>query len=85
MHIWALKESFVKASGASLADGMTGTAFDLSRPGDIGVTVRDPLLEIAQGWRFDLIRLDPERIIALAVRTRSAGPLRLRAGTRLEL
>jgi 4'-phosphopantetheinyl transferase len=85
VRIWALKESFVKARETSLADGICGTAFDLARPDDIGVTFREPLHERAQEWQFNLFRLDLARIVALAVRTQTTGPLSLRAGTCLEL
>jgi len=85
VRIWALKESFVKARETSLADGICGTAFDLARPDDIGVIFCEPLHERAQEWQFDLFRLDLARIVALAVRTQTTGPLSLRAGTCLEL
>jgi hypothetical protein len=85
VRIWALKESFVKARETSLADGICGTAFDLARPDDIGVTFGEPLHERAQEWQFNLFRLDLARIVALAVRTQTTGPLSLRAGTCLEL
>jgi len=45
----------------------------------------EPLHERAQEWQFDLFRLDLARIVALAVRTQTTGPLSLRAGTCLEL
>ena len=85
VRIWALKESFVKARETSLADGICGTAFDLARPDDIGVTFCEPLHERAQEWQFNLFRLDLARIVALSVRTQTTGPLSLRAGTCLEL
>jgi 4'-phosphopantetheinyl transferase len=85
VRIWALKESFVKARETSLADGIRGTAFDLARPDDIGVTFCEPLHERAQEWQFNLFRLDLARIVALAVRTQTTGPLSLRAETCLEL
>jgi 4'-phosphopantetheinyl transferase len=85
VRIWALKESFVKARETSLADGIYGTAFDLARPDDIGVTFREPLHERAQEWKFNLFRLDPARIVALAVHTKTTRPLSLSAGTYLEL
>jgi 4'-phosphopantetheinyl transferase len=85
VRLWALKESFVKAREASLADGISSTAFDLERTDDIGVTLCESLHERSQEWRFNLFRLDPARIVALAVRTQTTGPLSLRAGTYLEL
>lgn len=81
---WALKESFVKARQISLADGICGTAF-FAGPDDIDVTFFEPLHERAQDWQFKLLRLDPVRIIALAVHAQTAGPLSLRAGTCVEL
>ena len=85
VRIWALKESFVKARETSLADGICGTAFDLARPDGIGVTFGEPLHERAQEWQFNLFQLDQARLVALAVRTQTTGPLSLRAGTCLEL
>lgn len=84
VRIWALKESFVKARETSLADGICGTAFDLARTDDIGVTFYEPLHERAQEWQFNLFQLEA-RIVALAVRTQTTGTLSLRVGTPLEL
>lgn len=80
VHIWALKESFVKARETDLGDALRGTTFDLARTDDIGVTFGEPLRERVQEWQFKLFQFDPARIVALAVRTQTTRPLRMRAG-----
>ena len=85
VRLWALKESFVKARETSLTDGICGTAFDLSRPHDIGVTFCEPLHERGHHWQFNLFQLDAARIVASAVRKQTTGSLSLRADTCLEL
>lgn len=81
MRLWALKESFAKAGETSLADGISGTSFDLAPLDDIGVTFGEPLHERAQDWSFKLVSIDPARIVALAVHKQTTGPLHLRTGT----
>ncbi len=78
---WALKESFVKASGVGLDQGLAGTAFSFSPSGTIGVTFVAPLDESPARWSFYLLRLDQDLILALSVRLDAAGPLRLHAAT----
>jgi 4'-phosphopantetheinyl transferase len=80
VRLWALKESFVKACETSLTDGLSATAFDLSRPNDISVAFTEPLREKADQWRFRLFCLNEELILALAVRAQAVWPLRLSAG-----
>lgn len=80
VQTWALKESFVKARGTSLADGLSGTTFDLDRLSDIGVTFAEPLNELAEQWRFKLFQFGQSLIFALAVRPQTAGDLKLRVG-----
>lgn len=69
VRLWALKESFVKASELSLADGLSGAAFDLSRPDAIAVTFREPLHERPDAWQFRLLQAEGTHLVALAVRT----------------
>lgn len=76
---WGLKESFVKAFGISLDQGLAGTAFQFAECGDIGVSFAAPLNESPVNWRFNLLRLNTEQILALSVRTDTAGPLHLYA------
>ncbi len=80
VRFWALKESFVKARGTSLADGLSGTTFDLDRVSDIGVTFAEPLNELAEQWRFKLFQFDQFLIFALAVRPQATGDLKMRVG-----
>ncbi len=70
----------MKACETSLTDGLSGTAFDLSRLDDISVAFTGSLGEKVDQWRFRLFHLDEELILALAVRTHSVWQLRLSAG-----
>lgn len=81
VHLWALKESFVKAREIGLAEGLPGTTFDLRRLNEISVTFAHGMEEGAAHWQFRLLRLDQDRIIALAVRTPSSSQLKLRVQT----
>jgi 4'-phosphopantetheinyl transferase len=77
--LWALKESFVKAREISIADGLSGTIFDLAHLDDIRVAYAESLRERAEQWRFRLFRLENAVVLALALRTNATGPLRLHA------
>ena len=85
IRIWALKESLAKARETSLGDELRSATFDVAWPDDIGVIFREAQGERSQDWRFNLFRLDQARIVALAVRTHTTGPLTLHAGTCPEL
>ncbi|NML95756.1 4'-phosphopantetheinyl transferase family protein [Novosphingobium olei] len=78
VRLWALKESYVKAREIGLADGLSGTTFDLSPPDEIGVIFAHGLRERAQDWHFRLLRLGMDRILAIAVRQPSVATLLLR-------
>lgn len=85
VRLWALKESLAKAGQLSLADGISGAVFDLSKPNRIDVTFCGPVHEKPQDWQFQLFGLDRAHVVALAARTPATEPLSVRAGTCLEL
>ena len=76
---WALKESFVKARGIDLTAGLAGAVFRIDDPCRVKVSFVAPLDEQDAGWRFDLRRMDEQRILALAIRMDASTPLRPRA------
>lgn len=80
LRLWALKESLVKASEVSLADGLSGVSFDVSHPDEIDVTFDERFSQPRAGWHFRLLRLQPGHLVALAIRTDSKHPLHLSAG-----
>lgn len=85
VRFWVLKESFVKARETSLADGLSGTTFNLACLDNIEVTFAESLNERAEQWRFKLLELDEALIFALAVCTQATGPFKLRVGECLAL
>ena len=79
VRMWALKESYVKARGIGLTEGLSGMMLDLSSSHEISVTFANDRQEQEEHWQFRLLQLDQERIIALAVFVPSSAPLLLRA------
>lgn len=65
--LWTLKESYIKARGMGLAIPLGKFAFDLSRPGRIGLSTDPSLQDDANRWRFWLYRPDAENLLALGV------------------
>lgn len=84
-QLWALKESFVKATETSLTDGLGGATFDLDRPDHIAVVFSPWLHERAEEWQFNLFGLDLDLVVALALKHPTSASVIRHAATRLTL
>jgi 4'-phosphopantetheinyl transferase len=77
---WTLKEAYLKARGVGLRLALDGFAFDVSGPGQIGVTFSDAVPDDAQRWQFELQRPTLRHVLALAIK-RPSVPLEIRVRT----
>lgn len=77
LRFWTLKEAYVKAIGKGLSQPLDAFFFELGRP---GIHFADPDADDPARWHFDQLRLEPEHLLALAVRHPAPASLAVEAG-----
>ncbi len=77
LEYWTLKEAYIKARGAGLSLGLDRFAFDLAPPARPRISFAPGFDDDPAHWQFDLVVLDEAFLMAVATRTRGAGPVSL--------